>query len=282
MARRGSVLSQLDLPGITRAEPDFARLGEQLTELAPDLLVIEGGDGTVQAAVTALLRQGKPLPRCLLVPGGMTDLVARIGGAPRDRGVLRRLIERGGNVLTLPVLRIENGDEDLYGFFLSTGAVPRGIDYAREAIHSKGAEGAVAVLGAMAGAMMNGARREAITAPSPARILLDEEEVFPDHRFALVTSLPELMVGLDPFWGEGDGAVRATIARGHSRHLRRSLAQVWLGRTPIHADRNGYVSRNVSRLVIDTPAPVVLDGERIEVEGPLTITAPAALEVLIP
>ncbi|MBB4659287.1 diacylglycerol kinase family protein [Parvularcula dongshanensis] len=277
------MLARVDLPGAARAVPDFGAIEAQIE--GHDLIAVEGGDGTVLAVTTAVMRRveaGAPAPRLILVPGGMTDLVARIAGAPREASVLTRLLTKGGRLRRLPVLRVEGAGDPLFGFFLAAGAVPRGIAYAREAIQSQGAEGSLQVAGAVAGiAWGEKGRRKAIMAPDATRADLDGETFGPDARFALVTTLPGLMVGLDPFWGREKAPIRVTLARGDSRHLRRRLVQLWLGMKPNRTAVDGYLSRNVHTLRLDTEAPLVLDGEDIPT-GPLTVTSPRSLTVVMP
>lgn len=274
------MLSRVTARGAARAAPDFARLEAQLAEADPRLIVVEGGDGTVQAVTTAVMRRaeaGAAPPRLLLVPGGMTDLVARVVGVGRDPRLIERLIEGGGRERSLRPLRVEHEEGLAFGYFLATGAVPRGIAYARERVQSRGAAGALAVAGAIGG-VLYGAKgeREAVMAASPMRARLDDEAFGPDHRFALVTTLPRLMLGLDPFWGGGEGPVRVTLARGDNRRLKRSLLASWAGLPPRRAERDGYVSRAVRTLRLDTPAPIVLDGEALP-SGVLAVTAGAPL-----
>ena len=277
------MLGRVDLPGAVRAAPRFGAIEAQIE--GHDMIAVEGGDGTVLAVTTAVMRRaeaGAPLPRLVLVPGGMTDLVARIAGAPREAGVLTRLLTKGGRLHRLPVLKVEGSEGPFFGFFLAAGAVPRGIRYAREAIQSQGAEGSVQVAGAVAGiAWGQPDRRRAIMAADRAEADLDGRPYGPDARFVLATTLPGLMVGLDPFWGREKAPVRVTLARGTSRHLRRRLVQLWLGLKPRTAEVDGYVSRNVQTLRLDTDAPVVLDGEEIP-SGTLTVTSPRSVTVMAP
>ena len=278
-AKRGSVLARVATPGARREEIDFGHVAQQ-TEGA-ELIVVEGGDGTVQAVADALLRKPAPPPPLMLVPGGMTDLIARITGVPRDPDAVARLIERGGGAMRMPALKLSGG-ADAYGFFLSTGGIVRGTHFAREEVQAKGAEGGVAVAGALAGALLDAKRRKAITAPSPLTARLGEEPFGPNHRFGLVTTLPRLMLGLDPFWGEGGAPIRATFARGDAVKLRRTLTSLWWGRVPKDIEAQGYVSRRVASVALEGLTEAILDGESVAPAGPLTVTATPPLTFVTP
>ena len=252
------------------------------------LVAVEGGDGTVLAVTTALMRAaartGEAPPPVILVPGGRTDLVARHFGCPRDPDAIARLIERGGRSRACRPLRIQHEGETTYGWFLSTGAVPRGAAYARDVVYEAGdrAEGSLSVTATLAGIVLNPRRLAKVMAPTPFDGDLAGTRHGPEHRFMLATTLPGLMVGLDPFWGKGDGPVRVTLATARATKLRRTLASVWAGRVPRDAEARGYVSRNLARLTYETEGPTLLDGEQCAWDQRVTVTAAGPMRFLVP
>jgi len=71
---------------------------ENLLRAETEIIVVNGGDGTVQAVLTALLRS--PLPRALpllaVLPGGTTNTTARnVGYGRRPLQALQRLLQDG-------------------------------------------------------------------------------------------------------------------------------------------------------------------------------------------
>lgn len=74
--RRLELLRRLaaDVPGVDlhetpRAE-DLASALRSMPTTTTELLVVMGGDGTLQAVLTVLLRQGSALPPLLVIPAG--------------------------------------------------------------------------------------------------------------------------------------------------------------------------------------------------------------------
>lgn len=70
----------------TSGRGDGVALGERAREQGVDLVVVLGGDGTVNEVVNGLLGAGPGLhlPALALVPGGSTNVLARSLGLPRD------------------------------------------------------------------------------------------------------------------------------------------------------------------------------------------------------
>ena len=280
------MLARVASPRARHQAVAFDRLGAQMA--GAGLVAIEGGDGTVMAATTALMaeaaRTGEAPPPVILIAGGRTDLVARHLGCPRDPDVVARLVERGGRTRTLRPLRIEDEASVRYGWFVSTGAIPRAARYAHEVVYGRGdrAAGAASVAATVAGVLLSRRRFAEITAPTPFRVDLAGTALGPGHRLMLATTLPHLMVGLDPFWGQGDGPVRVTLARADSTKLRRTFARVWAGRVPRDAEARGYVSRNLARFAYETDGPTLLDGEPLTLTGRVTVTAGGPMRFLVP
>ena len=262
------------------------RLDAQLA--GAGLVAVEGGDGTVMAVTTALMaeaaRTGEPPPPVILVAGGRTDLVARHLGCPRDPDAVARVIERGGRARTLRPLRVQDAEAVRHGWFLSTGAVPRAAAYAHEVVYGAGdrAAGAASVAATLAGVLLSPRRLAEIAAPTPFRADLAGTAFGPGHRLMLATTLPRLMVGLDPFWGRGDAPVRVTLARADSIKLRRTFARVWAGRVPRDAEARGYVSRTLARFAYETDGPTLLDGEALTLAGRVAVTAGGPMRFLVP
>ena len=70
----------------TRERGHATRLGEEARADSLDLVVVLGGDGTVNEVVNGLLRRGPAdeTPALAVVPGGGTNVFARALGLPRD------------------------------------------------------------------------------------------------------------------------------------------------------------------------------------------------------
>ena len=284
MAKKGSVLARVASPRARHERVDFARLAEQVS--GAEVVGVEGGDGTVMAVTHALMtlaeRDGAPPPPVVLVAGGRTDLVARHLGCPRDPDAVARLLERGAKTRSLRPLRLTHDGGATHAWFVSTGAVPRAAAYAREVVHERGAAGSASVAATLAGVLLNPRRLAEVTDPTPFAGDLGGLRIGPAHRFMLATTLPKLMVGLDPFWGPGDAPVRVTVARADAVRLRRTFARVWTGSVPKDIEARGYVSRALPGFTYETDGLTLADGEQLALEGGVTVTAGGPMRFLVP
>ena len=247
----------------------------------PDLLVVNGGDGTVAAVLTTLLLEG-PFPRLpllVLLRGGTTNMTAGdVGAREALLPSLHRLLdpsgELEGTVVERPVLRVDVSPEGpaQFGMFFGTGAIVRGIEFCHRKVHSRGLRDSLApalctlrVLWAMA----RGDERYA--APRPMSVAGrvageraggGEEDQEQDYLLVLASSLERLFAGLRPYWGDAEGAFYHSRLRARAGHAARTLLPLFWGRagrfaTPEH----GYHSGKLDSLSLEMDGPVTVDGE---------------------
>ena len=245
----------------------------------PDLLVVNGGDGTVAAVLTALLLE-RPFPRLpllALLRGGTTNMTAGdVGASEALLPSLRRLLdpsgELEGTVVERPVLRVDVSPEGptQFGMFFGTGAIVRGIEFCHRRVHSRGLRDSLApalctlrVLWAMA----RGDERYAAPRPTTVTGRVGEGragggEEEQDYLLVLASSLERLFAGLRPYWGDADGAFYHSRLRARPGHALRTLPPLFWGRagrfaTPGH----GYYSGKLDSLSLEMDGPVTVDGE---------------------
>ena len=143
--------SQHDLPHIKASTPDeIVKALTSLSKKEPDILVVNGGDGTIDIIINTIRNQQifKNEPVLALLKGGTTNLIHRdIGLNGKPEKILQNIIKKyttAENIITRRPLevRYKNKDEKpLHGFFLGTGAIPRSILEARKNLHKKGLHG---------------------------------------------------------------------------------------------------------------------------------------------
>ena len=245
----------------------------------PDLLVVNGGDGTVAAVLTTLLLEG-PFPRLpllVLLRGGTTNMTAGdVGAREALLPSLHRLLdpsgELEGTVVERPVLRVDVSPERPahFGMFFGTGAIVRGIEFCHRRVHSRGLRDSLApalctlrVLWAMA----RGDERYAAPRPTTVTGRVGEGragggEEEQDYLLVLASSLERLFAGLRPYWGDADGAFYHSRLRARPGHALRTLPPLFWGRagrfaTPGH----GYYSGKLDSLSLEMDGPVTVDGE---------------------
>ena len=275
------VLSLLNAyPDVTHVETDHAAaLPEALAEFARnriDLLVVNGGDGTLQHALTEILerRAFKRLPMIAPLRGGRTNMTALDMGAHRDpvKG-LQGLLEdaRAGRLATRmverPVLRVgfERGRRVEYGMFFGVGMIRRAIGLTLDLFpegRSQGGFGAGLVTMALV-AKAAFRPRQGVLAPDKIQIRLDGDSVSAGEFYlSIATTLNRLFWGIDPFWGPGSGPVRFTCMASNARRILTTAPGILCGRAPRSATpEHGYTSRRVERAHLLFDSGFTIDGE---------------------
>lgn len=282
-------------PDLLHAELDSVHAtAEVLREFARrevGLLIVSGGDGTVQKVLTELLNgEGfDPLPRVAVLPGGMTNLIAadiglhgdpvqslvRLCAAAADRATACKLHERA--VLSL---QRTPGEPPVHGMFLGTAAFYHAVMMARHQVHPTGAKHDLALAMGLGLALFRLVTGRAGSSPlsrgERMAVELDGRAGAPeDYLLFLATTLERLMLGLMPFWGEGTGGLRYTAVGFPPQRLWRALLPVIRGRPRPWMAARGYESGWTGECRLSLQCPIVFDGEIFTPEPgtPVTLRA---------
>jgi hypothetical protein len=261
---RVSVLNGIE--GLDRALADLNRA-------QVDTLMVAGGDGTIQAALTDAInmRRFEHEPRYVAVPCGMTNVIAAdcgLKGSPID--ALDRFLWRRnqGDVKrqkrALMGVRIGEAAPPVYGFFLGAGAFTSAVKFSRSEIQAKGAKRSLAMGLSIGGAIMNAAFGEKPTEPP----LVADFKSFPSPfdgpqpmTMALMTTLRRLVLGVNPFWGEGSGALAVTTIGFPARRMLSAAPSVLVGKSQPWFESAGYRSWRTNALEAAFEGTIVFDGE---------------------
>jgi len=283
------------LPGArhiaTRGTADIAPALDRLIADQCRLLVLNGGDGTVQKVLTELLERAPAdaWPTLAILPGGTTNMTARsINGRAlsfrRALDALARQVASGQAPIERPALVAEQpSGTRLAGFFWGMGAILRGIEYCQNTVYGTGIGGEQASGVALVRTVFGIARRQppfsggapvALTGSVPAGRF--------DASILLATTLEQLFLGIRPFWGTGAGAVRALLVEEPARRLVRNLPALLRGRPNRHmTPATGYHSFHTDALGVEADGRFTLDGELYDFEdGPLQLRPSAPLRFL--
>ena len=249
---------------------------DSIADQEVDLLIVNGGDGTLQYALTEILTneafESPPMvsPLC----GGRTNMTASDFGCTRDpvKG-LATLVEsaKAGTIheriVDRPVLRVEfdRGRRVEYGMFFGTGVIHRAISLTHRVFptgKSQGAFGA-GIVTAILLARAAFSEKDGIIRPDKIQALVDGEAL-PHGEFTLMmaSSLQRLFLKLNPFWGEGKGGVRVTGIAASAERLARAVPGILRGRP--RADvrpETGYMSSNAEHLALRFDCGFTVDGE---------------------
>ena len=285
-AARPEVLQQeVQTPlDVSEALADFARR-------EVNIVVINGGDGTVQAALTALLHRScfETMPLlAVLRSAGTTSMIAGDVGLKGPRtDALQRLFSwirtktDDATLIQRPVLKVQVPPENdpVYGMFFGAAAIYQATLFCNQKIHAKGLRGEFAAgLALVRFLFAVGMRDRKIVSAVPLTMGVNQEP--PQHGkylLLLITTLQRLFLGLRPFWGTEHKPLRCTTIGSRPRHFLRALPFLMRGRkSPLVAPHNGYISRNVEAVQLTLEGGFNLDGELYTPDsqmGPVVVTA---------
>ena len=288
---------------VTRSLADAAALLPQLAAERPDVLVINGGDGTIAATLGMILDhwpEGAP-PLVMVLPGGTANMtVGDIGIASSQKRAVKRVLrwlddgaKMTGEVRTRHVMRVEGAADGQirHGMFMGTGAIMQATRFAHSDVHSKGLGGEISLGLTLARALWGLTRKDPrFYQPTPLRLRLigaggtTERDTAP-MLIVVLSTLERLFLGIRPFWSVRDGAIGLTTIRGGARHLARGIGSLLRGRpNRFVTAENGYESFRGDRIALHLDGELNLDGEvfAATADRPLVITAAGPIRFLRP
>jgi hypothetical protein len=255
-------------PDVVTALADFARQ-------EVDVITVNGGDGTIQAVLTALFyrRPFETLPLLAILRAGTDSVTARDVGLKGSRERALRMLftwastrEGGATILDRSILRVEGAvkQEPLYGMIFGAAGIYQGIQFTHRNVYTLGVRGSLAPTLTLARFFWELARGNSdYVAPVPITIALDrhpKEQL--DCMLILVSTLERLFLKLRPFWGTESAPLRYTAISARPRHLFRALPSLLRGRKGRHGTtENGYFSHNVHEVRLTFDSGFTLDGE---------------------
>jgi diacylglycerol kinase (ATP) len=277
----GRILNLLsDHPDVLHVETgNTGALPEAIADLSRsqvDLLIINGGDGTLQHALTEILEH-EPFDRLPLIAplrGGRTNMTALDFGARRDpaRAVsdLLTAVKQGTlaeRLVKRPVLRVESRTrrDVQYGMFFGAGMIRRAIGLTHRLFPTGRNHGVFGPGLVTAGLAVRAAfqGKDGVLAPDKAQIYLDGEMVLDgEYMLMIASSLDRLFLRMNPFWGRESGGVRFTSI-AHSAARKGTCFPSIIAGHPLRAvtAEAGYTSRNVERAEIYFDCGFTVDGE---------------------
>ncbi|MEZ5814251.1 MAG: diacylglycerol kinase family protein [Alphaproteobacteria bacterium] len=140
--------ARYNLPHVKASTPEeIENALKTLSQSAPETLIINAGDGTVDLIITLIQNKKifKTAPALILLMGGTTNLIHRdVGMKDKPHIALKKIINGNLREITRSPLKIRRTNPEtapLYGFFLGTGAIPRVILKTRKHLHKRGLNG---------------------------------------------------------------------------------------------------------------------------------------------
>ena len=296
--------NQRGLDGIHRAVADAPDVVHIATDASADLesallemarqevgiLLINGGDGTVQTVLTRLL-EDRPFATvpylAILARGTANTTAADVGLRGEAAGVARLLAAiRAGqvaeHVVERPILRIENlrGQGPQRGMMFGAGAIQDAIELCYREVYARGLRGDLAIGVTLTGLLLGaGIKRRSygVLRGHDIAVSLDDGV---EHRrsrlLVLATTLHRLILRSRPFWNYGGRPIRYTSIGYPPQGLLRSAPKVLYGWRRRSLSPEAYDSRGAGRIAVRLDAPFTVDGETFQPspDRALLITAP--------
>ena len=243
--------------------------------LGIDILVVNGGDGTIQAILTILCHDTTPFvtpPQLMVLKGGTTNMIAGDVGIDGDQmEAFKRLLQWAetskGTIgrIQRPVLRLlVPGHEPKYGMFFGAGCITQATSYYHQHLHNNifgGFPGICMTIGRFLWALI---RKQKNFAGLTSMTINRDGHLTPrdDYILFLASTLNRLIFGLNPFWGSENGPLRSTAITSQARYMPWVLPFLAFNRmTRTGTAENGYYSNNGHEVALHLTDSVVLDGE---------------------
>lgn len=238
-----------------------------------DLVVIDGGDGTVREVITRLPEAyGGPMPRLAVVPNGKTNALAIDIGTPLGT-TLKQLLDsaKAGNPVKrrhcLEIVRPGQAMPERRGFLFGLGAFVRGTQLA-QTNHGLGlfdnAAIGVTMVGAAACTFLGGPSNPWRRGEPMSLSIADEAERW--WFLVLASTLKRLPLGVKPFGAPREGLkILAITAPPH--RFARALPILLRGNTAPWFVEAGYHQKDLPTFDVTLQGCYVLDGEIYEGGG---------------
>ena len=250
----------------------IARFAEQ----GVDLVIVDGGDGTVRDVLTCSGEVwGNRWPRFAVLPSGKTNALALDLGCPRD-WTLDQILDaaRRGNTRTRSPVAIERRDQPggpVRGFLFGTGAFVAATALAQRT-HKAGAFNGVAVglalswavaqtvFGSAASSWRRGERLRLRHGDRSVAMHGADLAVDRNQYLMLASTLETLPLGIRPFGSARPGLKTLTID-APPRRILAAVGPLLAGSEAAWLERVGFHRVDAPSADLDVPGGFILDGE---------------------
>jgi hypothetical protein len=253
-----------------------------IARVKPKVLVINGGDGTVQAALTELYNGrhfGSNPPPVAVLPNGKTNLIALDLGADGDPLVALRRVQEiaagdmDSHIVSRELISLSDGSDGgkaVLGMFLGGAGLADSMLYCRHKIYPLGLPNSFShVLTALAVlfSMLFGIRAAFLPpTPVPVKISVRKHgQLQGRFAFLMVTTLERLLLGGHlPQGGVKPGALQLMVIERNPLTLIRALVAAIRGRLGTQRLSGVHLERGDEIRIEGDHSNVILDGELFE------------------
>ena len=255
---------------------------ETIARVEPTVLVINGGDGTVQATLTELYHGGHfncAPPPVAVLPNGKTNLIALDLGATGDPIVaLERVLEiargsLGDHIVTREMIAlthevdgVSDGLKPVLGMFLGGAGLTEVLLYCRHKVYPLGLPNwlshALTALALMVSVVLG--IRAAFLPERPASVkvsFIRQGHIQGSYSVLIVTTLKRLLIGSRVGATTHTGALQLMAIDQHPMALMRALVAGLLGKLGSGILTGVHVRRGDEIRIEGERSSVILDGE---------------------
>ncbi len=295
----GKIKKQIDhirnslsaIPGLIIREPsspsEFISALENFSDIKITHLIIFGGDGTVQSALSYWLNNfpKHKLPNIILIPGGTTNMTATdlgIRGINKSLNFLTAFIndEISGKLINRSLIKLVTQDGHIhYGFFFGMGAIASTVNYFNQHVKKSGVTGELISAVAAAPYLLKlffSPNDNELRQSIGGLIIDDEHRNETNVTVLFATTLDRLLFGLKPYWGVNLSPLHVTLIKSSAKQLWRSLYKIITNRGVHLKEKDGYISKDSKCLDLSFKGYYIIDGEIFHLQDINTIKISAS------
>lgn len=270
---------------VTNSESNLISALNECKQNACEILIVNGGDGTLQHILTYLKQAENQTfkPRLVLLQAGTTSMAyGDVGCKGKLNSVLNKIIDyAAGSTGELTqtertVLRMTLPETSLTvcGMFFGGGAIYNGILYCRQNLHTKGMRGELGPSMAMIRYLLDWLTVNKMTTSTHACINAESMGTI-EGEFTIITAttLKRLLMGVYPFWGKSvsNSNFALSLIKRNAPKASKASIKILSGKPPdVESVEDYYRSIYSSRAILDINDGFTLDGELFGKPGHLT------------
>ncbi|GAB5489133.1 MAG: diacylglycerol kinase family protein [Parasphingorhabdus sp.] len=263
---------------------EIAKALETIARIKPKVLVINGGDGTVQAALTELHQGGQfgdnPPPVAVL-PNGKTNLIALdLGAEGNPLTALERIVDMAKHdlhehLVDRELIALSDGEKDskvVLGMFLGGAGLSEFILYCRHKIYPLGlpnvAAHIITVFAALASVLFGLRAKFLPNKPSPVKISLIREGQYQGNFAVLVVTTLEKLLLMKRFARRksGGGRMQFMAIDQQTGAILRFLFAAIFGRLGNKKQKGIHFEQGDTIRIEGKNSNVVMDGELFQAQ----------------
>ena len=266
-----------------------------------DLLVINGGDGTVKYIVSVIF-QNKPFKKCPLIavlPSGSTNLIALdVGAIDNKKNAIKRFLhylivhKAHWKTKERPVIHVKlaSNSIDEYGLFIGMSLIYKASLYFNKRLKRRGLGGVIGLIITISRtiyALFTRSKYYAKGEKITCKLDNNREMKFSSLLF-LITSLRKLMFGNKDLLSLGNFSyndLHSLVIKERPKFFLQNMFCFFMGKLSKHFnEKNGYLLLHSSKFELTGVTGIAIDGETYELKDSsdtLTIESGELIKFLV-